>query len=71
MRIGHWWNLEDYLQIVERIGPTRQFQAGHNRPVFIYNILACDTVDEIVLESRTTKRAVQDLLLEAMKKRGI
>src|SRR4030065_164231 len=31
---GHWWNLEEYQQIIERIGPVRQAQAGHPRSVF-------------------------------------
>lgn len=66
---GHWWNLEEYQQIVERIGPTRQAQAGHDRPVFIYHIVARDTVDELVMARRETKREVQDLLLEALKGR--
>lgn len=65
---GHWWNLEDYQQIVERIGPTRQAQAGHKRPVFIFNLVARDTVDELVIERRETKRSVQDILLNAMKR---
>lgn len=65
---GHWWNLEEYQQIVERIGPTRQAQAGHDRPVFIHHIVAAGTVDELVMARRDSKRAVQDLLLEAMKK---
>lgn len=64
---GHWWNLEEYQQIIERIGPTRQAQAGHDRPVFIYHILAKGTVDEMVLERRETKRSVQDILLESLK----
>lgn len=66
---GHWWNLEERLQIIERIGPTRQMQAGHDRPVFIHNIIARDTVDELVMARIETKREVQDLLLEAMKTR--
>lgn len=65
---GHWWDLEQYQQIVERIGPTRQAQAGHKRPVFIHHIVAADTVDELVMARRESKREVQDLLLEAMKK---
>lgn len=67
---GHWYDLEQYQQIVERIGPTRQAQAGHDRPVFIHHIVATDTVDEIVMARRETKREVQDLLLEAMKRRN-
>ena len=66
---GHWWNLEEYQQIVERIGPVRQAQAGHDRPVFIYQIVATDTVDELVMARRESKREVQDLLLEAAKRR--
>ena len=64
------WNLEEHQQIIERIGPTRQQQAGHDRPVFIHYILARDTVDEIVLARIETKREVQDLLLEALKRRA-
>jgi len=66
---GHWWNLEERMQMLERIGPTRQMQAGHDRPVFVHNIIARDTVDELVLARIETKREVQDLLLEAMKTR--
>ena len=65
---GHWWDLEQYQQMVERIGPTRQAQAGHDRPVFIHQIIAADTVDELVMARRESKREVQDLLLEAMKR---
>jgi len=64
---GRSWNLEEHLQIVERIGPTRQAQAGHKRPVFVHHIVAADTIDEQITKRLTAKRAVQDLLLEAMK----
>jgi len=63
------WNLEEHLQIIERIGPTRQMQAGYDRPVFIYRIIANDTIDELVLERLETKREVQDILMAAMKRR--
>lgn len=66
---GHNWNLEEYQQILERIGPVRQMQAGHPRPVYIYNIRAVDTIDDLVIMSRTTKRTVQDLLMEAARRR--
>lgn len=68
---AHDWNLENRLQIIERIGPTRQMQAGHDRPMFIYNIIARDTVDEMVIERVNTKREVQDILLDAMKTRRL
>jgi hypothetical protein len=64
---GHWWSLEERLQIIERIGPTRQWQAERNRPVFVHDIVAKRTVDELVLARHATKRSVQDLLMEAMR----
>lgn len=66
---GHNWDLELYQQIIERIGPVRQMQAGHDRPVFIHHIIARDTVDELVMARRESKRSVQDILLDAMKRR--
>lgn len=68
---GLWWNLEEHQQIIERIGPTRQAQAGHDRPVFIHYLVAEDTVDEMVLERLDTKRGVQDILMDALKKKGV
>jgi len=65
---AHWWNIEKYQQIIERIGSTRQAQAGHNRPAFIHHIFAVNTVDELIMARRESKREVQDLLLEAMKR---
>jgi SNF2 family DNA or RNA helicase len=67
---SHWWNLEERLQIIERIGPTRQLQAGHNRAMFIHNLIARDTVDEMVIERVETKREVQDILMAAMKRKA-
>lgn len=68
---SHWWALEDRAQILERVGPMRQKQAGHDRPVWVYNIIARDTVDEQVIERVTTKRAVADILHDAMKRREL
>ena len=65
---SHNWNLEDRLQIIERIGPVRQMQAGLDRPVFIHNIIARGTADEMVIERVRTKAEVQDLLKAAMKR---
>ena len=63
------WSLENYMQIIERIGPMRQKQEGLDRPVFIHHIMARDTVDDMVLERLASKRDVQDILLEAMQRR--
>lgn len=65
---GLWWDLEQHQQIIERIGPVRQMQAGHKRPVFIHYIVAKDTIDEDVLKRLETKASVQELLLERMKR---
>lgn len=67
---SHNWSLESFQQILERIGPMRQMQSGYDRPVFVYNIRAVDTIDEVVIERRKTKRSVQDLLLEAARRRS-
>lgn len=64
---GLWWDLEQHLQIIERIGPTRQAQSGHDRPVFIHYLVTERTVDELVLRRLTTKKSMQEVLLEAMK----
>lgn len=72
---AHWWAMEDREQLIERIGPVRQIQSGHvtiagrNRPVFIHNIVARDTIDEVVLERVASKRSIQDVLLDYMKRK--
>lgn len=63
------WNLEEHAQIIERIGPQRQKQAGYDRPVFVYPILARKTVDELVMRRLESKKSVQEVLLEALKER--
>ncbi|MCW9733709.1 DEAD/DEAH box helicase [Avibacterium sp. 20-15] len=68
---SHWWDLEQYQQIVERIGPTRQAQAGHHRPVFIYHIVAQGTLDQTVIDRRNNKKTVQEILLDSMKQKGV
>ena len=67
---GSGWNLETRMQLIERIGETRQAQVGNTLPVVIHNILARKTVDEVIKLRVESKRAVQDLLIEYMK-RGV
>lgn len=67
---GMTWDLETYMQVIERIGPTRQWQSGYERPVFVYQILARNTIDEDMRDRQLSKKSVQDSLLEAAKKRG-
>lgn len=62
------YNLEEREQIIERIGPTRQFQAGMDRPTFVHNLVAQGTLDELVLARVETKATVQQLLLDRLKR---
>jgi SNF2 family DNA or RNA helicase len=64
------WNLEEHLQIIERIGPMRQAQAGLKRPVFVHYIMARNTVDNMVLGRLQSKKSVQEILLEALKRKN-
>lgn len=43
------WDLELYLQVIERIGPVRQMQAGYDRVVSVYRLVAKDTFDEMMV----------------------
>ncbi len=60
-------NLEYHDQILERVGPMRQFQAGKDRPVFLHYLVAKGTIDEVEMIRRKTKRSVQDTLMDYMK----
>ncbi|AGH17473.1 DEAD/DEAH box helicase (plasmid) [Candidatus Liberibacter asiaticus] len=66
-----WWDLEEHQQMIERIGVTRQRQAGFKRAVFVYYLIAQNTIDELVLQRLRTKSTIQDLLLNALKKETI
>ena len=70
VNFAHTWNLEHRMQILERIGPVRQLQAGYKRPVFVYHIIAKGTVDEDVLARTDEKKTVQQILMDAMKRRA-
>ena len=59
------WSTELREQVIERIGPIRQMQSGHPRPVLVYDILARNTVDECVQERHYENLSVQDALKRA------
>jgi hypothetical protein len=61
------WNLELYQQVIERIGPVRQAQAGFDRPVHLYHLLAKDTIDFKVMKVLEGKATVQTALLDELK----
>ncbi len=67
---GYTWKLDDHQQILERIGPVRQFQSGFkDRVVDIYQIICEDTLDEDCLARHESKCSVQDALKAAMTRR--
>lgn len=65
------WNLENHLQIIERIGPVRQLQSGYNRNVFLHYLVGENTIDERILEVLNGKASVQEALLNAMKRKKV
>ena len=64
------WDLELRMQVVDRIGPVRQAQSGHDRVVLLFDLIAKDTMDEEVYERLTSKRSVQDSLMAARARRS-
>jgi SNF2 family DNA or RNA helicase len=58
--------LDPHDQIIERVGPMRQMQAGFDREVLVYQIIARDTIDEIVAERLVEKRGVLDATMDAL-----
>lgn len=59
---SHWWNPEEKRQVIERIGPMRQLQSGHQRTVFQYEIFAVGTVDERVIKAHDLKLTIDEAL---------
>jgi hypothetical protein len=68
VRFGRGWNLGEEMQMLERIGPMRQLQAGLDRPVWVYDLVAEDTIEEDAVDALVAKRSVQDALLAAMRR---
>lgn len=69
VRYGHGWDFEQRLQMAGRIGPMRQMQAEKNVVVKHIDIITDQTLDDVVIARHDSKRSVQDLLLEACKRR--
>lgn len=62
------WSAENDAQAIERVGPTRQMQAGYQRPVFVHRIVARGTVEESAVHRLRSRVSVQAALLESLKK---
>ncbi len=67
------YNLEEDEQIIERVGPTRQAQAGYDRAVYRRRIVAEDTIEEhSVLPRIKFKMSVQESFKNAYRiRRGV
>lgn len=69
IRYAHGWNRGQRMQMLERVGPMRQLQAGFERNVLVYDIIAEKTVDEAIIDAHATSKTSQDALLAYMKRR--
>lgn len=56
------WNLEDYDQFIKRL-----WRQGQDKPVFVYRIIARDTIDEVVIDALAGKARTQQSLLDKLK----
>lgn len=65
------WELEDFQQLIERVGATRQVQSGQYREVYVHMLIGENTIDEEMADRIETKASVQDAFKAAMKKRGL
>jgi SNF2 family DNA or RNA helicase len=66
---GQTWDLELREQLIERVGPVRQMQAGFDRIVSVYNLIAEGTFDETVFARTQSKATVQQAIMEAVRVR--
>lgn len=67
---SRWWDAELDLQWRARLGPVRQLQSGYDRPVYEYEIVARNTVDELVRLRHQSRREVHDILADKTLRRG-
>lgn len=63
------WNAELRTQMIGRVGPVRQEQAGFKRVVRVWDIQAADTVEGDVIDSNDYKISIEDALKRARARR--
>lgn len=64
---SEWYDAETHMQIIERVGPIRQVQAGHPRVVTVYHIRADDTIDVAVAANLSGKVSTDKAIRDYMK----
>jgi SNF2 family DNA or RNA helicase len=60
---GHTYNYEAYEQLIDRI-----WRQGQEKPVYIYHLIARNTVDALIMQSLRGKRQTQNAFLNALRK---
>jgi hypothetical protein len=65
MHYSYTWNAELWQQMVERVGPARQAQAGKKAVVRVWYAIAKGTVDADVIDSNFKKITVEQALKRA------
>lgn len=65
------WNVEERMQTIARIGKVRQMQAGFNRPTYVHQLAAADTVDEDIIARVEERLTVEEALKRGLARRGL
>ena len=65
LHYSYHWNAELWQQMIERVGPARQAQAGKKCVVRIWYALAKRTIDHDVIDSNFRKITVEQALKRA------
>jgi SNF2 family DNA or RNA helicase len=63
-----WWSGELWQQMIERVGPARQFQAGKKAAVRVWYAIAKGTTDQDVIDSNFGKITVEQALKRARRR---
>ena len=64
--VDPYWDWEMYAQLIERIGPVRQMQAGYDRLVHVFRLRMKNTFDDVVIDRLTSKASVESAVRGAM-----
>lgn len=64
--VDPYWDYEMYAQVIERIGPVRQAQAGYKRLVNVYRLKTVGTFDAVVIDRLTSKASIESAVRGAM-----
>jgi hypothetical protein len=68
---SYFWNAELWTQMINRIGPTRQAQAGFKRVVRVWSIRTVGTIEADVVESNEGKISIEGALKRARARRRL